>query len=542
VPSVVEDIVRTAPDGGELAVEDARGAVTRVSWARLHARARRMATVLATAGVTPGSRVGLLADTGVELVTALQAVWLSGAAVTLLPPPARAETGHAERLCGIIADAGLVLVVVDESMAGLAPALGRATRVLALTELVGLAAHAPPAPIVVPAPDDLAVLQYTSGSTRSPRGVPVRHDQLAANLAAITEALDHGRQQPLRMLSWLPLHHDMGLVGFCVLPMSLGCPLTLQSPLGFLRRPASWLRAVARERATVTGAPNFAYGLATRFLTGERLDLRSVRTMISGGEPVDPALMARFVAAAAPSGLDPAAVSPAYGLAEATLAVSFAHLAGIGGVRVDAVDPVALETAGRAVPREGGRPLVRLGRPVAGTRIRVTDGRTGEPVPDRVVGRVEVAGPSVVRHYWNEPPTASPWLTTGDLGYLVDGELVVCGREKDVLFAAGRNIYPQDVEAAVASVATVRQGCVAAFGVDERLVVAVESTSDGEVEAVRHAVAAAVLAEVGLTPAAVAVLPPGHLPKTSSGKLRRADTRARYLAGTLIPARERQLR
>lgn len=220
---------------------------------------------------------------------------------------------------------------------------------------------------------------------------------------------------------------------------------------------------------------------------------------------------------------------PAYGLAESTLAVTFGRLD--TGVRTDAVDQRALETDGRAAP--GTRPLVRVGKPVLGTEIRITDRVTGTPVGERLVGQVEVAGPSVVGHYWGDPPPADRWLRTGDLGYLADGELVVCGREKDVLFAAGRNIYPQDVEAAAGTVNEVRKGGAAAFSIPpgDRLVVAVESRVDNSL--LREEVAAAVLGEVGLAPAAVVVLPPGRLPKTTSGKLRRSEARARYLAGSL---------
>jgi fatty-acyl-CoA synthase len=503
--TVVEAIVANGGGPGTLTAPDGR-----VSWAEVHARALRTATVLAGEGVGRGSRVGLLADTSTDLVITLQAVWLTGAAVTVLPPtPAR--------LNGIIADAGLQLVVVDKP-------LRLATKTVTFADL---AVPAPPASPVLPDPDDLAVLQYTSGSTRSPRGVPVRHRHLAANLRAIGEAINHDAHHPYPWLSWLPLYHDMGLFGYCALPMSCGCPLVLQSPQSFIRRPASWLETLASARIEITGAPNFAYGLATRLLTaGLRVDLSALRLLVSGGEPVDPAMMAEFAAAGRSCGLDPSALVPAYGLAESTLAVTFG-----AGVRTDVVEPRALEVEGRAVP--GTRALVRVGKPVRGTEIRVTDRTTGVPLGERLVGQIEVAGPSVVGHYWGDPPPADRWLRTGDLGYLAEGELVVCGREKDVLFAAGRNIYPQDVEAAVSAVKEVRRGGVAAFGVPpgDRLVVAVESRGD---ESLLHKeVTAAVLGEVGLAPAAVVVLPPGRLPKTTSGKLRRAETRARYLAGAL---------
>jgi fatty-acyl-CoA synthase len=535
---VVDAIVASRGGPGTLTAPDSRGTASTVTWQEVHARALRMATVLAGDGVGRGSRVGLLADTSLDLVAALQAVWLTGAAVTVLPLPARADTDAVARLSGVIADAALHLVLVGDPMRPLLPALAATTKAGTLDALGTSAATADQADPVLPDPDDLAVLQYTSGSTRSPRGVPVRHRHLAANLVAIRAAVDHDVHHPYRSLSWLPLYHDMGLVGFCALPMSCGCPLVLQSPLTFVRRPASWLEALARDRIAVTGAPNFAYALAERLLAaGLEVDLSSLRLLVSGGEPVDAATMAGLASVGRRCGLDPAVLLPAYGLAESTLAVTFSRLG--AGVRTDAVDRLTLEAEGRAVP--GSRELVRVGAPVRGSYVRITHRTTGEPLGERRVGHVEVAGASVIGHYWGEPPPAGPWLRTGDLGYLADGELVVCGREKDVLFAAGRNIYPQDVEAAAASVPEVRLG--AAFGIPrgtaDRLVVAVESAPSVDAAQLRRAVTAAVLDEVGLAPVAVLVLPPGRLPKTTSGKLRRSEVRARYLSGELDQSQER---
>ncbi|HEY0638437.1 MAG TPA: AMP-binding protein, partial [Pseudonocardiaceae bacterium] len=408
--------------------------------------------------------------------------------------------------------------------------------VIGLATLTARAAHAGFRRPRRPAPADLAVLQYTSGSTRSPRGVPVTHGHLAANLTAIREVIRHDELHPGPLLSWLPLYHDLGLVCFLALPMSCGCSLALASPDTFARRPSMWLAAAGRHGAVMTGAPNFAYALATRLLRADpsvRLD--SVRRLVSGGEPIDAAVMAAFLAAAVPYGLDPRAVMAGYGLAEATLAVAVAP-AGTG-LRLDHVDPRELEVNGRAVPTPGGRPLARQGPPLRGFAVRITDRASGADLGERLVGRVEVRGPSVVGHYWGEPPPApGSWLDTGDLGYLAEGDLVVCGRAKDVVFAAGRNVFPQDVEAAATEVPGVRPGGAVAFGLPgERLVVAVECGGDRAAE-VRAAVVDAVVAEVGLTPAAVLVLPPGHLPRTSSGKLRRAEVRHRHLLGTLVPA------
>jgi fatty-acyl-CoA synthase len=514
------------------------------TWVQVRHRARRMAAVLAARGVGPGTRVGLIGDTSAALIAALQAVWLRGAAFTVLPPPGRTgRESYLAHLSAILADARPALTIVDGDLPGL-------PRSLALSTLDRLAEAAEPAGIIFPAAGDLAILQYTSGSTSNPRGVPVTHANLAANLYAIEATLGPDSLDPAvsRWLSWLPLYHDMGLIGFLSLTMSHGCPLILQSPLAFALRPASWLELLTKHRATSTGAPNFAYGLMTPLLeAGTTADLRSLRHMFSGGEPIDPVMMRRFADAAARCGLDPGALVGAYGLAESTLAVSFSPIG--EGITADEADTESLERHGLAAPATAGqdsRQLTRLGRAVAGTQMRIFDERSGLPAGDRIVGHIEVRGPSVVDGYWGEPPRAGDWLRTGDLGYLADGDLVICGRAKDVLFAAGRNIYPQDVEAAAADVAGVRQGGAAAFGVPsgqgDRLIVAVE-TRGGD-PGLRKAVLAAVTARTGMAPADVVTLRYGRLPKTSSGKLRRAETRRLYLDGELTesPLADRSVR
>jgi fatty-acyl-CoA synthase len=508
---------------------------TCLPWARVHGQARRMAGVLGRHGIRPGHRVGLLGDTSAGLVTAMQAVWLRGAAFTVLPPPGvNQRRGDLSHLSAIAADARFDLVVVGEECGETGAALAGTVKIAELSTLEHEARSAPP---VAPVPldlGDLAILQYTSGSTRRPRGIAVAHRNLAANLDAIEERVgrDTFDTATACWVSWLPLYHDMGLIAFLTLPMSRGCATVLQSPMAFARQPSTWLDRLCRHRATVTGAPNFAYGLAAQLLDGNpAVDLSTLRVMITGGEPIDAAMMYRFTDAARRHGLDPGTVTPAYGLAEATLAVSISPLG--RGIRVDEVDRDVLERDGRAERVAGGRtarPLVRLGPPLAGTRVRITDPRTGEPTAGRVVGQIEVAGPSVAGR------AGDGWLRTGDLGYLAEGELVICGRAKDVLFAAGRNVYPQDVEAAAAEVPGVRPGGAAAFGIPaeqgDRLVVVVESR-DADRAALGRAVAVAVMNESGMAPADVAVVRPGWLPKTSSGKLRRVEARQRYLAGEL---------
>jgi len=544
VPTVVDALTADPRPDTTLTIAGIGNAPdTRLSWRQVNEGARRMATVLARQGIGPGTRVGLIGDTTAGMITALQAVWLRGAAFTILALPGRTgRQAYLAHLAAILADARPGLVIADFDAADLRAGFPGA---VTLSAVAAQAATAPMAEPVRPGPDDLAVLQYTSGSTSSPRGVPVTHGNLTANLDAIEAAIGAEALGPETVwLSWLPLYHDMGLIGFLALPMTRGCSLVLQSPLAFALRPATWLERLSRHRATSTGAPNFAYALMAQLLeAGCAADLSTVRYMFSGGEPIDAAMMERFTTAAAPRGLDPGAVIAAYGLAESTLAVSFSPIG--GGVQVDEVDRESLERDGRARQAAPGRPsrsLVRLGRAVRGTHIRILK-ENGDPAGPGTVGHIEVRGPSVVAGYWGEAPRPTPWLRTGDLGYLADGgELVVCGRAKDVLFAAGRNVYPQDVEAAAAGVPGVRAGGAAAFGipaglgdrlaVGDRLVVAVEARA-GDEAGLRRAVALAVASQTGMAPADVVTVRFGRLPKTSSGKLRRAETRRRYLAGEL---------
>lgn len=514
--TVVEAIAAAArPDTGTLTV--LRGGNEQgMAWERVYDRARRLATLLSGLGIGHGNRVGLLGDTSVHLVVAIQAVWLRGAAISMLPPaPRRADPLWRG---AIIANAKLDLVLADDEF-DIAD-----VKVLSLSRVAEKSAALPPAEVVLPQPGDLAILQYTSGSTSEPRGVPVTHGHLTANLDAIKGAFAYGGES-IRMFSWLPLYHDMGLIGFTCLPMAHGWPLVLQSPYAFALRPMSWLEALSQYQITTSGAPDFAFRLVTPLLIDRSdLDLSPLRFLLCGAEPISAEAMAQFAAAGQRCGLDPAAIVPAYGLAESTLAVSISPPG--AGVLTDVAQ---------------SRRLVRLGSPVPGTTIRIIDPHTGEPAGQRQVGQIEVQGPSVVGHYWGQPPPPpGSWLNTGDLGYLTaDGELVVCGRQKDVLFAAGRNVYPQDAEAAAARVPAVRPGGAIAFGVPnlayeggDRLIVAVEFRG-ADAPTVRRAVAAAVSGEIGMSPAEVVALTPGRIPKTSSGKLRRAEAQRRYLNGEL---------
>jgi fatty-acyl-CoA synthase len=521
--------------------------VERVGWDRLHDDAVALATALQARGVGPGSHVALLGPTTRALVTAIEAVWLAGATLVVLPLPMR--MGSLEEFVAQtrarIAAADVSLVVVDPDLAGFfEPQPGDPPLVL-LTDLVAPAGWSYDRP--KDDPSALAVLQFTSGSTADPKGVMLPHHTILANLDAACAAAAVDPETDV-LVSWLPLYHDMGLIGLLTIPMITGCDLVLGAPQDFLAAPARWLEWISAFGGTGTAGPNFAYALATRALgRASGLDLSRWRLALNGAEPVDPATVEAFCVAAAPFGFDARAAFCAFGMAEVAIAGAFPEPG--SGMRVDVVERDALERAGRAVPAGAGgsvsRRLAVLGRPVPGLEMRVCDPATGAVLGDREVGELEIRGTSVTPGYYRRPEATAAafhgeWLRTGDLAYLVDGELVVCGRIKDVIIVGGRNVFPEDIERAVGAVAGVRAGNVIAFGVTGRRgresVVVVAETREADTGRLRSAVARRVLDAVGVPAADVVLVPPGTLPKTSSGKLQRARCRERYLAGDLVTA------
>ena len=521
------------------------GRAERVEWARLHDDARAVAAALQARDVGPGTHVTLLGRTTRELVTALQAVWLTGATVVVLPLPLRLGSleGFVEQTGNLIRQADAGLLLVDPALASFVEPRPGDPPTVALDLAHGRTPDAYEPPHLDPS--SLAILQFTSGSTADPKGVMMPHAGVCANLDDLAHAA--GLTADDVVVSWLPMYHDMGLIGLLGTPMTLGAEVVLASPQEFLARPGSWAGWLSEYRGTVTGGPNFGYALAARAMARlSGLDLSSVRVEANGAEPIDLDAMERYNAAGAPFGLSPGAMLPGYGLAEATLAVTFPPQG--RGIAVDVVDARALEQEGAAVPvapdaREARR-LPRLGHPLAHMAVRVVNPGTGDDLSDRMVGEIEIAGPSVTPGYYRRPDATAAamhdgWLRTGDLGYLAGGELVVTGRIKDLIIVGGRNVYPQDVEREVAAVDGVRAGNVVAFGVadargHERIVVLAESRST-DPRALRRAVADRVQAVVGLPPGDVVLLEPGALPKTSSGKLQRSLSRSLYLDSAFRP-------
>ena len=513
----------------------------RVPWAQLHDEARGMAAALQARGVAPGDHVALLGPTSRALVTAIQAVWLAGATIVVMPIPMRMGSieDFVEATRRRLHRADVALFVIDGD---LAPFVQPMPGDPPMAELEELAAHGRPEGFERPDDDldRLAILQFTSGSTADPKGVALPHRAVGANLDAIGIAAELDPDDDV-LVSWLPLYHDMGLVGLLSLSMTTGTDLVLGAPQDFMAAPLRWMEWLSDFGGTATAGPNFSWVLATRALRrASGLDLSRLRIALNGAEPVDPDTVEAFVEAGAAHGMRPGAVFPAFGMAEVAIAGTFPPP--LTGLRTDVVDLRVLESERYAAPIEEGAPharrLAKLGRAVPGLEVRIVDPSTGEELKEREAGELEIRGTSVCSGYYGDPEATTKlfhdgWLRTGDLAYLVDGELVMCGRIKDVIIVGGRNVFPEDVERAVGAVEGVRPGNVIAFGIEGRngkeAIVVVAETKLEDTSAMHGLINERVREAVGVPAKDIVLVPAGTLPKTSSGKLQRSLCRDRYL-------------
>jgi fatty-acyl-CoA synthase len=509
----------------------------RHTWIEVHERARQVAGGLAAAGVGPGDSVAVLAGAPVEIAPTAQGIWMRGASVTMLhqPTPRTDLQRWAVETTGVIDMVDATAVVVSDPFMPAAPLLSQlGMQVVTIAELLDHPGIGP----VDTCDDDVAFLQLTSGSTGSPKAVQITHGNFVANAEAMFAGANVDIESDV-IVSWLPCFHDMGMTGYLTVPMYYGVELVKITPMDFLRDTLLWAKLIDKYKGTMTAAPNFAYNLFAKRLrrnaTPGQFDLSSLRWALSGAEQVDPADVEDLCDAGAPFGLKPGAIIPAYGMAETTVALSFSECD--GGMLVDEVDADLLAVLHRAVPAVRGRTrrLACLGRPLQGMEARIVD-EDGSVLPARGVGVIEVRGGPVTRGYTTvggflPAQDEQGWYDTGDLGYLTEtGDVVVCGRVKDVIIMAGRNIFPTDIERAATRVSGVRPGCAVAVRLDaglsrETFAVAVESKEHGnrsEVRRIEHQVAHEVFAEVNFRPRNVVVLQPGMIPKTPSGKLRRA--------------------
>lgn len=520
------------------------------SFAELVQEARRRGRYLRSLGIPRGARVALLVPENADFVLTFYAAIAAGLIpVPMAPPIGPRQRGYTETVLSILNASRAEAVVTSDALSALVdplrqamPQIREVVFVQRMRENRGddFAAWSEP---FEAAPSDVCFLQFTSGSTSRPRGVIVTHANLVANAQAILlERLAFDRDTDVA-LGWLPLYHDMGLIGFVCSPLIVGMNSVLFPTLKFMFRPSLWMQLIHQHRATITFGPNFAYGLiAQRQKAIEQLDLSCLRVAGCGAEPIMPETMRQFIRTFTPAGLRPEAVMPAYGMAEHTLATTFEDPT--QPLRTLVIDRDVYETSSVARPLPDGSSrrtleLVSCGTPFAGHEVGIMRG--GELVEPGQVGEIVLRGPSATRGYFaDDEATAklftSGWMHTGDLGFVHEGNLYVSGRLKDVIIVNGKNYYPQDIESELETLPELRMSGVVAFGVaveaTERIVIVAE-TKAGITPALREAVEARVVAVTGTSPADVVFVPRLTLPKTSSGKVQRRRTRALYLDRSL---------
>lgn len=527
----------------------ARGNVEAVlSYAELRRQAVSTARKLLSLGLKRGDRVAVIAETGPDFMAVFFGCQYAG----LLPCPMPytmyigGKESYIERVAGMLSAAKACTVIAsDDFITHITEGAARAGvfRVLshqALRDLPEAATKLEPL-----GPEEEAYIQYSSGSTSNPKGVLISQKAIIANARGILR--DGLRLTPEdRAFSWLPLYHDMGLVGFCLSPMLGQVSVDFLATTSFARRPALWLKLMSDNGSTITYSPSFGYDLAARRINGEAvtLDLSRLRVAGIGGDMVRADVLESFGATLSVAGFRPHAFLPSYGMAETTLAISFTDAD--QPIRVDRICRQALKTMGRALPASGenARSFVVCGRPLSESRIEIRDER-GLALAEREVGRIFVSTPSLMTGYFhNADATAAAvgadgFLDTGDMGYWLEGEIVITGRAKDLILHNGRNIWPQDIEWAAEQIEPLRSGDVAAFAVegedgddDVTVLVQCRLQDNAAIEALRREVSAVVHRSAGVE-CKVVMVPPKSLPFTSSGKLSRAGAKQKFLSGEI---------
>lgn len=537
-----------------------------ITFGELFESASRVAAELIRRGLEPGQTVSIMLPTCAEFFWTFAGILLAGGIPVPIYPPFRADriAEYATRQSAILCNAEVRFLITWRQAEGLArllkPGIPTLREVLNAQNLAKPATKPSAEQNSSPVQwrpvenlthharvEDIAFLQYTSGSTGDPKGVVLTHANLLANIKSIIAGIEIKPDDVA--VSWLPLYHDMGLIGAWFVPMFTGIPLVVMSPLAFLSRPDRWLWAIHKHRGTISPAPNFAYELCVRKIPDkdlQGLDLSCWRAATNGAEPVRAETLARFATRFAPYGFRREALLPVYGLAEATLAVSVPKLG--AGYKVDRIERATFESGGQAQPAKmddtSALEFVNAGKPVPGVHVRIVDAN-GQNLGERKEGQLWFRGESATSGYFHNSAATEElmrdggWLDSGDLAYRADGEIYITGRAKDIIIKAGRNLYPHEVEEIAGRVQGVRTGCVVAFGApdertgSERLVVTAEVRDLAGAKRIEDEITHAVTDALGMPPDLVVLLPPQSIPKTSSGKLRRSETRRLFVEGKL---------
>ncbi|MHB1946924.1 MAG: AMP-binding protein [Gammaproteobacteria bacterium] len=541
------------PNRPHIFMQDEEGREEIITYGMLLENSLRMAQAFLKRGLTPGSTIAIMQPTNPGFFYTFFGALLANCIPVPIYPPFRPRQieAYAKQEAKILKNAEVRLLVtfheaekLSKLLRAFVPSLKEVTTVNALFK------NEEKAPIFGAKESDFAMIQYTSGSTSAPKGVLLSHFNMLSNIRAYGQATQIVPTDVT--VSWAPLYHDLGLIGMWLGSLYHGVPLVLMSPLTFLNRPERWLWAIHNHRGTISGGPNFAYELCVRKIDPaklEGLDLSSWRVAANAAEAIQPKTLERFTEKFAPFGFKPEAFVPAYGLAESTVGVAVSPLN--RKPRIDKIERQAFEEKSQAIPTtdENSLEFVACGIPIPNHFVRIVDEQNQE-LPERHIGMLQFSGPSSMQGYYGNPDATlaiyhDGWWDSGDLAYIVDGEIFITGRKKDVIIKAGRNLYPSEVEELTAQVPEIRKGCVIAFGTidpklgTEKLIVVAETRDKKPADRQKliEDVATTIAGALDIAPDHVVLVPPHTIPKTSSGKLQRGACKAAYLSGKLTSHR-----
>lgn len=544
--------VEKDPNRIHIYYQDENGQETPLTYEEIYTAASKVAHGLVKKGLNRYDTVAILLPTSKEFFAAFLGTLLAGGIPTAIYPPFRLDRieEYIQHQAAILENAEARILItfkraqtLSKIIKGFVPTLKHVVTAKELMENDDSIQR------YKTSGSDPALIQYTSGSTGTPKGVLLSHGNIIANINAISKAVNIKPDDTI--VSWLPLYHDMGLIGTWLSSLYFGFPITIMSPLSFLTRPEKWLWAIHSHRATFSCAPNFAYELCATQIEDkdiEGLDLSSLRVTANGAETVFPETIRKFIERFKPYGFKPSALLPAYGLAENTVALTIPPL-GRKEPRIDIVKREDLETKGKAIKASSKEKEViefaSCGHPIPKHEIKIVDDK-GRTLPDRTVGRLWFRGPSVMQGYFNNPVETEKvmhgeWLDSSDYAYIAEGDVFITGRRKDIIIKAGRNIYPQDLEEITSKVKGIQKRGVIAFGIvdekqkTEKIIVVAETNEKDpkEKNKIANQVTQSIVGELGIPPDQVLLVPPRTIPKTSSGKLQRSACKALYLSGKL---------